>query len=421
MKVVAVIEEFNGIREDHRIFLENVRRQTGADYIIAIMSGDFLQQGLPALEDKYIRAAQAVGAGADLIIELPVYCSLASPDTYAYAAVSMLESLHCVDELCIACHTDRPELLPQIARLLFMETYGYQNEIRRLRSRGMSFYDAQAAAMEQRLPGAGAVLKDPVNMFAVEYARALKRLYSTIRPVFVHAEFLSPLHSTRCLRDNTDMSGTDAAAGVCIPRPHAVSTGMGCAGDPGISNGVSTYLDTLLKYELQFSERKLDDVYGATAMLTEQLRALKGTFTGFEKFARQLATPTRSPANIRRYLLSFILNIRKSDMAICRLYSFAPYANILYCAPGAQLLIKLMRENAWLPLLAITGDSGHSDMQAAGAGDFPAQAADTNSTPAQCRRQPDEARRMLTSLDIRAHKLYQLAYPSHASRSFTAF
>lgn len=401
MKVVAVIEEFNGIRNNHRIFLENVRRQTGADHIIAIMSGDFLQQGLPAREDKYMRAAQAVGAGADLIIELPVFSSLASPDTYAYAAVSMLESLHCVDELCIACDTDAPELLPQITRLLFMETYGYQNEIRGLRSRGMSFYDAQAAAMDRRLPGTGAVLKKPVNMFAVEYARALKRIYSTIRPVFIQAAGLSPMHRVGGLR--ADANGLRADVDSALTEADSAT-------------GASTYFDTLLKYELKFSKHRMSEVCGGTAMLTRQMCALEDTCTGFEAFARQLATATRSPANIRRYLLSFLLNIRKSDMSICRLYSFALYANVLHCAPGAQPLMGSLKANAWLPVLCSTAVGTAADPYTLAAADD-----DFAGFALQCRSQLDEARQMLASLDMRAHRLYRLAQPDQASRSFTAF
>lgn len=83
MKIAAIIEEFNHWTDEHEHFIRQVRQESQADLLIAIMSGDFLQQGIPAAKDKYQRAARAAAAGVDLVIELPVYCTLASPDTYA--------------------------------------------------------------------------------------------------------------------------------------------------------------------------------------------------------------------------------------------------------------------------------------------------------------------------------------------------
>ncbi len=53
MKVAGVITEYNPFHNGHEYQLEQIKRQTSADYIVVVMSGDFVQRGEPAIIDKY--------------------------------------------------------------------------------------------------------------------------------------------------------------------------------------------------------------------------------------------------------------------------------------------------------------------------------------------------------------------------------
>lgn len=66
IKTAGIIAEYNSFHNGHQYQIEEIRRQTGADYIIAAMSGDFVQRGEPAIFDKYTRARMALCGGADL-------------------------------------------------------------------------------------------------------------------------------------------------------------------------------------------------------------------------------------------------------------------------------------------------------------------------------------------------------------------
>ena len=71
MKVAGVITEYNPFHNGHKYQLEQIKRQTSADYIVVVMSGDFVQRGEPAIIDKYERTRMALLSGADLVLELP--------------------------------------------------------------------------------------------------------------------------------------------------------------------------------------------------------------------------------------------------------------------------------------------------------------------------------------------------------------
>ena len=60
MSVAGIICEYNPFPEGHKYMIQKVREKTGADTIVAVMNGDFVQRGAPAVVDKYTRAHMAL-------------------------------------------------------------------------------------------------------------------------------------------------------------------------------------------------------------------------------------------------------------------------------------------------------------------------------------------------------------------------
>ena len=77
MKTTGIIAEYNPFHNGHKYHLEKAKELTDCDYLIIVMSGDYTQRGTPAIYSKYIRAKAALLAGADLVLEMPVYGSVA--------------------------------------------------------------------------------------------------------------------------------------------------------------------------------------------------------------------------------------------------------------------------------------------------------------------------------------------------------
>lgn len=100
MNVTGIIAEYNPFHLGHLHQITYVREKLNSDYIIVAMSGDFVQRGTPALLSKYTRAEAALLCGADLVLELPVQVSSASAEFFAGGAVSLLNGLGVVDQLC---------------------------------------------------------------------------------------------------------------------------------------------------------------------------------------------------------------------------------------------------------------------------------------------------------------------------------
>ena len=113
MKVTAVIAEYNPLHNGHVRHIETARRETGADHIIAVMSGDYVQRGCPAIISKYERTRSALLAGADLVIELPVQYSCGSLEYFAMGAVSLIQQLGMADCISFGSECGDIELLKE--------------------------------------------------------------------------------------------------------------------------------------------------------------------------------------------------------------------------------------------------------------------------------------------------------------------
>ena len=100
MKTVGLITEYNPFHNGHAYHIEKAKALTGADRVIVVMSGDFVQRGAPAVMPKHLRTESALLSGASLIIELPVCFSTGSAEFFAQGSISLLNQLGCVDSIC---------------------------------------------------------------------------------------------------------------------------------------------------------------------------------------------------------------------------------------------------------------------------------------------------------------------------------
>ena len=87
MKIAGIIAEYNPFHTGHAYHIQKTRELTGADYIVVVMSGDFVQRGAPALYSKHLRTRMALLGGADLVFELPSTHACESAEFFAQNAV----------------------------------------------------------------------------------------------------------------------------------------------------------------------------------------------------------------------------------------------------------------------------------------------------------------------------------------------
>ena len=94
-KIAGIVVEYNPFHNGHLYHLNQTKALTQCDLLIAVMSGNFVQRGEPALIDKWTRTKAALSAGADLVIELPFAMTVQSASQFAKGAVTLLNLAGC--------------------------------------------------------------------------------------------------------------------------------------------------------------------------------------------------------------------------------------------------------------------------------------------------------------------------------------
>ena len=107
MQACGLIVEYNPFHNGHLYHAKKARELSGAQVIVAVMSGNFLQRGEPALVDKWQRAQAAVANGVDLVIELPVEWAVQAADYFAYGGIQLLSAIGC-QSVCFGTDADNP-------------------------------------------------------------------------------------------------------------------------------------------------------------------------------------------------------------------------------------------------------------------------------------------------------------------------
>lgn len=181
MKTMAVICEYNPFHNGHKYQLCEHKKALGADSVICLMSGSFVQRGAPAVYDKWTRAQDAVKNGADLVIELPVVYSAQSAMRFSYGAVKLLDKLGIVDYLSFGSECGDIDVLSFVAGVINSPEFKalLEEELKT----GVSFPAARTQILREHYPDIDEeLISSPNNILALEYINALFDIRSTIKP-----------------------------------------------------------------------------------------------------------------------------------------------------------------------------------------------------------------------------------------------
>ena len=95
MVVTGIVVEYNPFHNGHIKHIKLAREKTNCDVLVAVMSGNFVQRGEPAIFDKWARTKAALKNEVDLVIELPFPYVNQNASVFAKAAVDILNLAKC--------------------------------------------------------------------------------------------------------------------------------------------------------------------------------------------------------------------------------------------------------------------------------------------------------------------------------------
>lgn len=192
MNIVGLVVEYNPFHNGHLYHLNKSLEKTNATHSVAIMSGNFLQRGEPALFDKYTRAMAAVKNGVDLVIELPTLFACQSAETFAHGSIATLNSLNCIDSICFGSEEGNIDILYTISKILVDECDEFKDYLKKYLNDGMLFPSARSLALFDYINKHNLIdiskdklfniLNSSNNILGLEYIKSILKLKSKIKP-----------------------------------------------------------------------------------------------------------------------------------------------------------------------------------------------------------------------------------------------
>lgn len=384
MKIVGLITEYNPFHNGHEYHIQKSKEVTGADAVVVVMSGNFVQRGAPAIMPKHLRAKVALKSGASLVLELPVCFSTGSAEYFAQGAVALLDSLGCVDSLCFGSECGEIESLTRIAQVLADEPEEYRALLRSYLKGGLAFPLAREKALTDYLQDSSLtrILSSPNNILGVEYIKALIRQKSSIRPYTIlrkdshyHADTMETdggFSSATAIRKLLLFSGsslrTDKDTPYDEPKLSSVLTRLEDHVPPEcVSLLERTHLirypvysndfSLLVKYQLmQESRGTLTRYADISEELANRIMKHLNDFQNFDQFCDLLKTKEVTYSRISRALLHVILGIRSSFFEQMKEDQLVHYARILGFARKDKEILSLIKKQASVLLIPKLSD-----------------------------------------------------------------
>ncbi len=338
MKTAGIICEYNPFHLGHLRQVHLIREQFGADCaIIGIMSGNYVQRGMPAMWDKFTRAKAALSCGVDLILELPITGVLQSAEGFASTGVDILSRLACVEYLCFGVEHGNEGTYLSLAKQV--DGDDFRQALRENLDAGLPY----AAARQKALGDNTDFLTAPNNILALEYCSAILKKNSPLRPFTVtrNGNYHDPIPQMQA----------PSASGIRNLYPHGEWKRF-------VPAAAAKVLETAAWYHLPFGERAVlarlrtleDDQWEACAHGSEGLfrKAMKAARTqdDFEAVVAAVKSKRYPRTRIQRFLMCAYLGISDADLK-----KPVPYVRVLGANETGRNLLRRAKDIGDLPLI----------------------------------------------------------------------
>ena len=356
MPIVGIICEYNPLHNGHAY---QIRTLTSKRYsVIAIMSGNYVQRGTPAVYDKFTRTRMALAAGASMVIELPTLYSTATAENFALGAMALCKASGIVNM--VSFGMEDPACFPLLldaAKISSPETPIYQNTLRRFLDQGLPFPKAREAALSELLHAP--LPTDPNHILVLEYIRAAFKLgydpewYPIRRKGGYHDLSAPPSQlSPDSAADQTYPSA--AALRASLARGEEITSLIPEEARPYLARDHVSE-DVLFPYIqyalLSMSPAELARIDEVSEGLENRIMEAILTAASYEELIDMLRSARYPTSRIRRILLNTVLGITK-DLKTQLAYPEGPsYIRVLGVRKDSTDLLSRLSENAALPTL----------------------------------------------------------------------
>lgn len=378
MKAVGLVTEYNPFHNGHLYHLNKAMELTGADISVAVMSGDFVQRGEPAVLDKYTRTSMALNSGVNLVVELPVNYAVSSAESFAAGALKALDYIK-ADSIAFGSESGDIERLSKLAHILCDNEDTLYKEISKYTANGISYAAARQKVVEKLTDkDTAAMLTSSNNILAVEYLKAIIKNNYAIKPYTVQrqgdsyndTDIRSEYASATALREN--LKADNISKYIPVKAGLILSSNTNYIYPDDITEALFTrlldilfassydknvFIENVMQYP-DVSKEIAGRLYkSAIDMITRtvpQRSESKDNWAfSFGSLCEHIKTKEVPLSRIKRALVRITLGLDKKHM---EKYANEPYIRVLGFDKKGQEYLSYIRKTVEVPLITKTAD-----------------------------------------------------------------
>lgn len=368
-KVLGIIAEYNPFHNGHLYHLKESKKATGAEYTVAIISGNFTQRGSTSIIDKWKKTEMALQNGVDLIIELPVLYSISSSENFAEGSIKILNSLGIIDFLSFGSETSDIKILNNFANILYDEPKEYKKILSNYLDTGLSFPKARENALLEYIKNSEDVntnfdnykniLSSPNNILGIEYLKALKKYKSSIKPVCIKRSIAD--YNSSDISINTSIASATAIRELIKNKNfNTIKTVMpeksysilaDCINSGCIIPDLNCFEKEIIYVLRKMSIEEIANLPDVSEGLEFLIKKAVNSCNTLTELLNTIKSKRYTITRLQRILLYALLDISKKDMKLSKEVD-SPYIRILgFNDNGKKLISKIMDKNPNQPLI----------------------------------------------------------------------
>lgn len=358
MKAVGVIVEYNPFHHGHAYHVKKAKEITGAEIVIAAMSGNFLQRGEPALVSKWTRTEMALYGGIDLVFELPYSFAVQKADTFANGAVSLLSAAGC-DYICFGSESGSIEAFYKTYDFLKENESKYNEAIKKFISSGNSYPKAMSLAYQELGPNEHSVdLSQPNNILGFQYVKASIEQHTNIKMMTISRK--NAHYHDEDFASSTIASATSIRKALFSP-PEDLDTIhsyvpketssllLQYKNSFGAFHHWEMYWDYLRFVILQSDVNELKEIYEIEEGMEHRIHSLAKKSESFRGFMEALKTKRYTWTRLQRALTHILTNSTKQEMKMTN--EKVTYLRLLGMTNNGRSFLNQTKKTCPLPIV----------------------------------------------------------------------
>ncbi|MFA1818676.1 nucleotidyltransferase [Virgibacillus oceani] len=359
MKACGLIVEYNPFHNGHLYHIQQSKKLTKADCVIAVMSGSFLQRGEPAIVDKFHRTKAALESGVDIMLELPYPYAVQSSDFFAKGAVLTLYEIG-ADSICFGSESGNIDFFKKAYFAFKEKEHLFKQVLKSQLDKGTAFPEASRLAYKKiGLSTAEMDLSKPNNILGFSYVKAIlenhlpmeactiKRTKSNYHDQSITSSIASATSIRKALFETGEITDLLKKS-----MPYETNLQLQKYKEKSTIWHMWEFYFPFLHYRVRtMTLKELANIHDVEEGLEYRIKKTAKKVSSFSEWMSEVKTKRYTWTRLQRIFVHILTNTTKEEIAEARQHKTVPYIRLLGMTKTGQSYLNQRKKELEVPLV----------------------------------------------------------------------